>query len=169
MHADLFDRFFEDVPSGSDSEDSLDELSEPDVEAERMDVAFLDEVTSDGWESEDDLPLSVIQQQEKSKTTVWSYSSRNVLRNMKVFAEETGPNIPDHLETPTDIFLQIFPDDLINHITFQTNLFALQKSGGSTTYVPTTSEDIKVFFAINLLMGIKNYPVIAITGLRCLS
>lgn len=161
MHLDRFQQFFEDLPSGSESEDSMEGLSEPDFENDLMDVDFLDEPTEfqeEGWDSEDELPLSVIQHRERAKTTVWTSSSARTLGDILEFTEETGPNIPEDVETPTEVFLRIFPLELIEEITFQTNLFAMQKGGGSTNFVRTTTEEMKVFLALNLLMGIKKQP-----------
>ena len=50
---------------------------------------------------------------------------------MKEFSETVGPNVPEDLEQPVDVFLQIFPKVLIEKIVFQTNLYALQSSGGN--------------------------------------
>jgi hypothetical protein len=38
-------------------------------------------------------------------------------------------------------------------------LYATQKLGGSTAFKPTNADEIKKFLAINLLMGIKKYPM----------
>ena len=59
-------------------------------------------------------------------------------------------------------FKLLFPQDLANKMIFQTNLYATQKFG--ITYQPTTENEIKIFLAINILMGIKNYPVLKIIG-----
>jgi hypothetical protein len=53
---------------------------------------------------------------------------------------------------PVDVFLVLFEDKLIEHIAFQTNLYATQTG---KTFKIVTKEEMKVFLAINLLMGIK--------------
>ncbi|KAJ8891293.1 hypothetical protein PR048_010809 [Dryococelus australis] len=58
---------------------------------------------------------------------------------------------------PVDIFLLPFPEELIEKIAFQTNLCATQKHGGINP-APTTSQEIKEFLAITILMGVKKLP-----------
>ena len=111
------------------------------------------------WSSEDELPLSIIRAQEMSKKTIWTKSVSHCVQNFKEFGEETGPNISTNIETPTDMFLHIFPERLVDHIVFQTNLYALQKAGGNNhAFTPTNAKEIKGFIAINLIMGIKKLP-----------
>nr|CAH7713898.1 unnamed protein product [Callosobruchus chinensis] len=74
------------------------------------------------------------------------------------FAEDYGHNISDQIETPTDIFLQLFPESLIESIVFQTNLYALQKHGKTSAFKATSKEEMGAFLAVNLLMGIKKLP-----------
>ncbi|XP_023311304.1 piggyBac transposable element-derived protein 3-like [Anoplophora glabripennis] len=74
------------------------------------------------------------------------------------FAEATGPDLPDDIETPTDVFLHLFPEDLITHITFQINLYAFQRHGEGRNFKPTTAKEIKIFLGVNLLMGLKKLP-----------
>lgn len=112
----------------------------------------------DGWESEDDIPLAVIRRTEISKNTIWTKLNENCLKFFKNFEEETGPNIGENLETPVDVFLAVFPDDLIRHIVFQTNLYALQKYENSSLFTPTNEKEMRKFLAINMLMGVKKLP-----------
>jgi hypothetical protein len=53
---------------------------------------------------------------------------------------------------PQDVFLDLFGEDIIEHITFHTNLYATQKE---KPFKPVTKDDLKVFLGINILMGIK--------------
>ena len=62
------------------------------------------------------------------------------------------PPVPDFSQ-PIEFFLLLFGDALPLLIE-QTNLFAIQSK---KHFVPTT-EEIKIFLAINLLMGIKRSP-----------
>lgn len=57
--------------------------------------------------------------------------------------------------TPTQLFRLFWSEELIEIISCQTNLYATQKG---TPYTPTTPEEIEVFFALNLIMGIKKLP-----------
>ncbi|ERL93673.1 hypothetical protein D910_10961 [Dendroctonus ponderosae] len=128
-----------------------------DIEA--MPIIFDDErdsAESEEWSSEDEIPISVVKARELSKKTIWTKSVSNCLHILKDFCEDSGPNIDSEVESPTDMFLQLFPDRLLEHMVFQTNLYALQKSGGnSTNFTPTNLKEINCFIAINLAMGIK--------------
>lgn len=128
---------------------------------ENMPIDFVDNnVTNlvEEWESEDELSLAVIRQQElRKKAIVWTDDNSHVTR-VNTFISQTGPNIPENIETPTDIFSYLFPDSLISEIVFQTNLYALQKNGGSNNFVPTTNAEVKSFLAVNILMSMKKMP-----------
>jgi len=54
--------------------------------------------------------------------------------------------------TPTNIFLKLFPETLLEHVAFHTNLYATQ---AGKPYIPTTPNEIKHFFAINMFMSLK--------------
>lgn len=71
------------------------------------------------------------------------------------FNTETGPTLTEGLSEPTEYFTCIFPDHLVELIVFPTNLYATQKQ---KPFTPTTSEEIKIFLAINMIMGIKRQP-----------
>jgi hypothetical protein len=62
-------------------------------------------------------------------------------------------NIP--VWSALDYFYRFFPEDLITHITVQTNLYSVQLTGKS---IKVTEEDIKDFLAINILMGVVVLP-----------
>ncbi|KAJ8938954.1 hypothetical protein NQ318_019410 [Aromia moschata] len=141
----------DDIPSDVNSE--IDDKGEDDDEdpslvdqnfdTNNIPIIFEDELCdleNDGaWESEDELPLSEIRGREISKTT------------------DSGPNISKTSESPLDVFLQIFPLDLIEHIVFQTNLYMFQKTG-SSGFIHTNAKEMSTFLGINLLMGIKKLP-----------
>jgi hypothetical protein len=57
--------------------------------------------------------------------------------------------------TPLKIFLKLFPEDLFELIVFQTNLYATQQN---KPYKPTSVEEIKIFFGINMVMAMKKLP-----------
>jgi len=57
--------------------------------------------------------------------------------------------------TPLKIFLKLFPEDLFELIVFQTNLYATQQN---KPYKPTSVEEIKIFFEINMVMAMKKLP-----------
>lgn len=49
----------------------------------------------------------------------------------------------------------MFPETLVNHIVFHTNLYATQVG---KRFTPTIASEINTFLGINLLMGIKRLP-----------
>ncbi|CAH1970884.1 unnamed protein product [Acanthoscelides obtectus] len=127
-----------------------------------MDVIFEDLIEDENcsldnaqWESDDDIPLA--RRNDIFLPCYWTKDTVYINKPSK-FEEEAGPNLPDIIETPTDVFLHLFPEDLIDHIVFQTNLYCVQKFGDGRNFVPTTKDEIKVFFAVNLLMGVKRLP-----------
>lgn len=70
------------------------------------------------------------------------------------YIEDFGSNISDAAETTLDVYLQIFPIELIECFVFQTNLYAFQKTDNSS-FVHTNAKDIRTFLGLILLMGIK--------------
>lgn len=110
------------------------------------------------WDREDFLPLEVIRQEELRKIAVaWTKDVAHVTR-LNPFVAQTGPDVPDNIESPTDMFSYLFPDSFISDIVFQTNLYALQNNGGSSNFVPTTNAEIKAFLGVNMLMSLKKMP-----------
>ncbi|XP_046685368.1 piggyBac transposable element-derived protein 4-like [Homalodisca vitripennis] len=71
------------------------------------------------------------------------------------FNERTGPLID--ASTPVDVFSALFPDDLVDKLVFETNVYATQIGGGVIRF-PTTRKEMKVFLGLNILMGIKKLP-----------
>lgn len=181
--SELFD-FLEEIPDDNNSNqgdisdnDSVEEelllISNNDANDKIFDIESLpiifssersspnnDDVSNLQWESEDEIPLSVIRAQEIAKKTIWSKSTSNCLKNVKIFDEiSVGPKVDLDVETPINMFLHIFPDSLCDHIVFQTNLYALQKAGGNANaFTPTNLQEIKRFLSINLMMGVKKMP-----------
>ncbi|KAI4467001.1 solute carrier family 22 member [Holotrichia oblita] len=94
-------------------------------------VVDLNENISDEWDSEDDFPLARIQDDLKENAVVWTEDIQHVTRT-NPYLEKRGPNVPQNLETTTDLFLHLFAEDLTPNIVFKTNLYALQKSGDSS-------------------------------------
>ncbi|XP_060855555.1 uncharacterized protein LOC132933261 [Metopolophium dirhodum] len=58
-------------------------------------------------------------------------------------------------KTPYNLFLDKFPDSLVDIILFQTNLCAQQ---AQQLYTPATKQELKTFLGLNILMGIKRLP-----------
>ncbi|XP_018570593.1 piggyBac transposable element-derived protein 3-like [Anoplophora glabripennis] len=156
------DALLTEIPSDGESIDEFDD--EEDVEdTPSMDIECdIDEFTatpiqnlSDSENEEDDLPLSHFVPMNKF---IWKkpLMVTNTGRQENVFSESVGPaNIPDEVESPVDIFCCLLNEQFIEHIVFQTNLYATQRG---KTFVPTTTREIKIFLAINILMGVKRLP-----------
>ena len=58
-------------------------------------------------------------------------------------------------KTPIAVFQTLFTRDLMEHIVFQSNLYATQSG---SAFSPLTLEELCIFLGINLLMGIKKMP-----------
>ena len=168
----VFD-LLEEIPSDNESlADDLeevmnDELLSPDApngdeevfDIENMDIIIENnDVTCNNnihWDSDDDIPLARLP--DIFLPDYWTNDVSNITTT-SAFAESTGPNLPDDVETPTDVFLHLFPEDLITHIVFQTNLYAFQRYGEGRNFKPTTAKEIKIFLGVNILMGLKKLP-----------
>nr|CAH7768597.1 unnamed protein product [Callosobruchus chinensis] len=114
----------EDIPSDNESNASdiqsvmadnidIDDIRENEIvcDIEGEILAQADDLIQ--WDSKDELPLSALVSNEVFWTTDEGY-----VRRPQSFNENTGPNIPDDAETPVDIFLQLFPDDLTKNIRY---------------------------------------------------
>jgi len=88
---------------------------------------------------------------------IWNNEFRHYERD-DLFVEATGPteNINEKLLDPISAFQQIFPDTLIDHLVYQTNLYVMQTNGINTK--PAFFNEMKQFLGINILMGIKKLP-----------
>lgn len=89
---------------------------------------------------------------------IWS-KKNNINIEIVPFDCSQGPtNILDTINeiTPLSVFKLLITDEIINYITFQTNLYANQiylKNG--KPYSETNANEINDFIGLNLLMGIK--------------
>lgn len=88
---------------------------------------------------------------------IWNNEFRHYERD-DLFVEATGPteDIIEKLLDPISAFQQIFPDTLIDHLVYQTNLYVMQTNGINTK--PAFFNEMKQFLGINILMGIKKLP-----------
>lgn len=183
MQSDGFESLLAEIPSDCESiasdlenvlNDEVEVLAENTIQddelfpIENMDIIFdnsemqtNNQITNNedyDWDSEDDVPLSVLRAEIiKNSAVIWTNNMQHITKPNE-FVEDTGPDIPENLETPTDIFLHLFSEDMINHIVFQTNLYAIQKNGGGNNFIPTTNDEIKKFLGVNMIMGIKQMP-----------
>lgn len=86
---------------------------------------------------------------------IWT-NNENFATQTIPFTENFGPCIPEEIESPLDTFLCLFPEELLETIVFQTNLYATQKYGERV--LPTNVEEMKCFLGINLMMGLTKKP-----------
>ncbi|XP_025196610.1 uncharacterized protein LOC112595572 [Melanaphis sacchari] len=80
------------------------------------------------------------------------WEEHGLMINPLPFQGKVGPNLPPGLGDPLSYFYCIFPESFINYLVFQTNFYAHQKQKPFET---ATSQSMKTFLAINLLMVIK--------------
>ncbi|XP_053964120.1 piggyBac transposable element-derived protein 4-like [Anastrepha ludens] len=167
---EIADFLLEDIPSDGESVCSV-EPDEDDNNDGSQSMMVLGDIPpelqpelDDGFTSDDDVPLSNL----VLPSTSASHNQTEVVKpkwkrhyKMEEPSEYIGgggvpTNIID-LEnvTPTQLFRMFWSEDLVEIICFQTNLYATQKG---TPYTPTTPEEIEVFLALNLVMGIKKMP-----------
>ncbi|XP_051174282.1 piggyBac transposable element-derived protein 4-like [Leptopilina boulardi] len=77
------------------------------------------------------------------------------VKNDAPFTRNVGPDIPDNVKTPSEIFFCLFSDDLLDLIVQETNRYLQQKQYNQA---PTTKEELLIFLGINILMGVKISP-----------
>ena len=82
---------------------------------------------------------------------------------MNNFEKDTGPtNILPPEATADRFFYQLFPEDLIELIVNETNLNAEQKQRAAgrqdQNWTPVNANDIRAYFGIRILQGIKTLP-----------
>jgi hypothetical protein len=177
MKSSEFEKLFEEVPSDPDSDvdadeedaedpDVLEEITHhenPNVIEENLHEININVLNSDDGEfsSEDELPLSEVRRNLPFDIDRIRWESINTTSDLNSFTKQSGPkNIPDDASSPFDVFSCLFPEELISHITKQTNLYALQKFEDPIKFKKTTNDEIKIFLGINVLMGIKRLPSI---------
>uniref|UniRef100_A0A671W251 PiggyBac transposable element-derived protein domain-containing protein n=1 Tax=Sparus aurata TaxID=8175 RepID=A0A671W251_SPAAU len=66
-------------------------------------------------------------------------------------------NPPDAVKTPFQYFKMLFTDEMIIHISEQTNLYAAQELGDP---ISTSPEEIEKYLAMLLFMGVFSFPAI---------
>uniref|UniRef100_A0A6P7GPF1 PiggyBac transposable element-derived protein 3-like n=1 Tax=Diabrotica virgifera virgifera TaxID=50390 RepID=A0A6P7GPF1_DIAVI len=95
----------------------------------------------------------------KNEIVKWSENIQTYYKTPSSFVEEVGPDIPDLLEDPLELFMLLFSEELLDILVFQTNLYATQMNqGNANKFTPTNREEMKCFLGINILMGIKHLP-----------
>ncbi|XP_039287374.1 piggyBac transposable element-derived protein 4-like [Nilaparvata lugens] len=120
-------------------------------------------------------------------TPTWDKDNVNLVQTDRQFSQDNPTGISSKIRdieqpTPYKLFNQLFSDELLEHLVFQTNLYMTQKAlqprppkrarseaegedddddedeNGNKKITPTTIEELKLFLGINLYMGIKKLP-----------
>lgn len=151
---------FDDIPS--DGESVISEISEEEEEIESIEKNdFLRTNTQETILSDDESDFEMDVDSDDSEDNIpliqfVNWRKQNIDPVMTNFEESTGPSseVPADITKPIDFFLLLF-DEAIGLITEQTNLYATQKK---RNFTPTSKQEMKIFIAINLLMGIKKSP-----------
>lgn len=108
------------------------------------------DLNSSDTDSDDVKPLS---ERQENLDGIWEIKPRRT--DDVPFVKTSGPNIPDSRTMPLEIFLCLFPEDLIDDLLINTNLYTTQLG---KPFQPTTADEIKTFLGINILMGVKRLP-----------
>lgn len=163
------DETVEPLPSGSESE-----IDDSDIENPTVNTGDNTEdiIISESEDSESDLPIatvrnSIINRNATTSTTFQVYNPPIWSNNTKPIAPQIFQNsfgVPEFIKdmedvTPYKIFQELVRDEFIEHLVFQSNLYAEQtKIVSGKNYIPTNKTEVNTFLGINLLMGIKHSP-----------
>ncbi|KAK9731172.1 Transposase IS4 [Popillia japonica] len=115
--------------------------------------------TDDDYSDSDFVPLAELVRRENVNKFIWKSTFSTCIVPQQ-FCESVGPcNLPDDADTPVEVFLCLFPDSLLEHVVYQTKLYATQiNTQHGRPFRPTNLNKMKMFFAINIMMGIKHLP-----------
>lgn len=107
------------------------------------------------YDSEDEVPLAALMNiEEQFIPPKWNKQNSTESTQVFIGAMQGPTDIIENMSSHNNfaIFESIITSEIIEHIVFQTNLYA-QQSG--KYYIPTNASEIRVFIGINFLMGIK--------------
>lgn len=111
MNFDDLNTILENVPSDVESvlDDDLFDDSELEFPAPEL---HLEEIVSSEseWESDDEISLANLKRKSSDHREEWTESRSYIVQVLKSFEEPEGPNLPEGLEAPVDIFLHLFSD-----------------------------------------------------------
>ncbi|XP_058793962.1 piggyBac transposable element-derived protein 3-like [Phymastichus coffea] len=152
------------IPSDSESIDGLcnsdierneNEIEEEDEDAQEEeddeDEEVEDEVLTEDEEVEDEV-VEILEKDAKSKENCVNKARS---KDDIPFTKNFGPNIPEDIRTPLDLFSCLFSEDILDLIVLQTNNYAHQNN---RKQIPITKNELIIFLGINILMGIKKMP-----------
>lgn len=92
---------------------------------------------------------------------IWSYNINPI--TPKSFCESPGVKVNPSFSSELDFFRVFFDDEIVKIITTETNAYQHLQSDPSTSskvFKPVTKEEIFVFLALTVLMGIVKKPTI---------
>ncbi|CAK6959631.1 piggyBac transposable element-derived protein 2-like [Scomber scombrus] len=90
----------------------------------------------------------------KPKKRVSEMSGKlRITRDLPPFLEESKMNVEG--TDPIDFFMHLFTQEMIDDIVYNTNLYAFQKGKDK---LALTSEELKTFLGINMVMSYVRYP-----------
>jgi len=131
-----------DIPSDTES---VDGLVDSDLDEDELNMEIEDEFEE--HESDND---SDEDEGERSGDEIWKKKGKQ--RDDNPFTVDFGPNIPDNVKSPLEIFLCLFPEDMLDLLVQQTNKYIQENTQEKQLM---TKEELLIFLGINILMGIK--------------
>lgn len=152
-------RTYADVNSEAD-EDSDDSIADPNFEPKPNKVPRVTFSSSD--DEDDDEPLANLlcprppSFNEPTKNTDFVWMKKPFFPHLfeaVSFDEPTGPKVPTG-DSPIDIFLTLFGNDLLELIVSESNRYAFQK--GAALFI--TLEELKAFLGMLIIMGFHSLP-----------
>ena len=148
---------------GFDEEDlnisieKMENISSESVTESDIDISDISSENNLDFESEDD--EDVIAGIE-NLTSEWSHTLHDV--HVSDFAEETGPKHNLHPDAkPLEYFSLFLPQSFYETVAEETNRYADQKialNGPDPLWHPTTPEEMRAYFCINIMFGVKQMP-----------
>jgi hypothetical protein len=87
---------------------------------------------------------------------IWSQNLR--VETLPTFAEKSGSSVifrDISNPSPYRICCELFRNEMVEHISFHTNLYATQKG---KPFIPTTENEVRLFLGINLFTSVKKLP-----------
>ncbi|XP_025421002.1 piggyBac transposable element-derived protein 4-like [Sipha flava] len=176
----IVDHLFGDLPSDDNSLTDIDDFDDHDyLPSQQKAIEVVESSSSDEMKKVTSLkktisralfePPSTIDNTIVENTPEFEFTPPNWSKNftsnwppLPDFESPVGPS--DSVDTfqchtPYSIFNYLFSDEIIHMLVEQTNLYSFQRNQkNGKPYTQTNIQELKTFFGINLLMGIKRMP-----------
>ena len=149
----------EDEPMMEGSDEEFGELSNEvreQIEGEEEESDESNQATSaDGREESDESNQATSADGRSDLPLEWTEDLTDV--EIPSFSSYVGPNVsvPNNSLGDFELF---FTTDLLENITAQSNLYAIQVLGDSTLYKPMTVEELKAYLGFCILMAVNYLP-----------